>query len=52
MSNSGSDPKGFLGTFGSGGKTATFHKKQTIFARGNAAHAVFYILAGRVTQTI
>jgi CRP-like cAMP-binding protein len=43
---------GFPDTFGSGRKVATFHKKQTIFAQGDAARSVFYILAGKVSHTV
>jgi CRP/FNR family transcriptional regulator, cyclic AMP receptor protein len=42
------DPKIFLSTIDGGRKIAAFSKKQTIFAQGVAADAVFYILKGKV----
>jgi CRP-like cAMP-binding protein len=42
------DPKTFLSTIDAGRKIAAFSKKQTIFAQGDAADAVFYILRGKV----
>ena len=46
------DPKKFLATIGEGRKVVTFSKKQTIFAQGNAADAVFYIQEGKVRLTV
>ena len=46
------DPKKFLATIGEGRKEVQFPKKQTIFAQGDAADAVFYIQAGKVTLTV
>ena len=37
------DPRKFLATIGEGRKVVAFPKKQTIFAQGDAADAVFYI---------
>jgi len=42
------DPKEFLATIGEGRKVLTFPKKQTVFAQGDAADAVFYIQQGKV----
>ena len=46
------DPKKFLAIIGEGRKVVTFSKKQTIFAQGNAADAVFYIQEGKVRLTV
>jgi len=46
------DPKKFLATIGEGRKVVAFPKKQTIFAQGDAADAVFYIQEGKVRLTI
>ncbi len=46
------DPKVFLSTIDGGRKIAAFSKKQTIFAQGDAADAVFYILKGKVKLTV
>ncbi len=46
------DPKKFLATIGEGRKTVAFPKKQTIFAQGDAADAVFYIQKGKVRLTV
>jgi CRP/FNR family transcriptional regulator, cyclic AMP receptor protein len=45
-------PKEFLATIGEGRKLVAFPKKQTIFAQGDAADAVFYIQAGKVKLTV
>jgi CRP/FNR family transcriptional regulator, cyclic AMP receptor protein len=39
--NSGFDPSTFLATIGEGRKILSIPKKQTIFAQGDAADAVF-----------
>jgi len=46
------DPKKFLATIGQGRKAVAFPKKQTIFAQGDAADAVFYIQEGKVRLTV
>ncbi|HWY56672.1 MAG TPA: cyclic nucleotide-binding domain-containing protein, partial [Terriglobales bacterium] len=46
------DPNTFLATIGEGRKIAPFEKKQTIFAQGDAADAVFYIQSGKVKLTV
>ena len=46
------DPKNFLATIGEGRKVVAVPKKQTIFAQGDAAEAVFYIQAGKVRLTV
>jgi CRP-like cAMP-binding protein len=47
------DPKTFLSTINGGGrKIAAFSKKQTIFAQGDSADAVFYIQRGKVKLTV
>jgi CRP/FNR family transcriptional regulator, cyclic AMP receptor protein len=46
------DPNAFLATIGEGRKVVPFEKKQTIFAQGDAADAVFYIQSGRVKLTV
>jgi CRP/FNR family cyclic AMP-dependent transcriptional regulator len=46
------DPKKFLATIGEGRKVVAFSKKQTIFAQGDAAEAVFYIQEGKVRLTV
>jgi CRP/FNR family transcriptional regulator, cyclic AMP receptor protein len=46
------DPKKFLATIGEGRKVVAFSKKQTIFAQGDAADAVFYIQEGKVRLTV
>jgi CRP/FNR family transcriptional regulator, cyclic AMP receptor protein len=46
------DPLQFLATIGKGRKVVSFPKKQTIFAQGDAADAVFYIQAGKVRLTV
>ena len=51
-SNCNPDPGEFLTTIGSGREIVAFHKKQTIFAQGDAAGAVFYIQAGKVRLTV
>src|ERR1700732_4636190 len=46
------DPKTFLATIGEGRKIVPFQKKQTVFAQGNPADAVFYIQKGKVKLTV
>ena len=46
------DPKEFLATIGEGRKGVSFPKKETIFAQGDAADAVFYIQEGKVRLTV
>jgi CRP/FNR family transcriptional regulator, cyclic AMP receptor protein len=46
------DPTSFLATIGAGKKDVVFLKKQTVFAQGDAADAVFYIQDGKVRLTV
>jgi CRP/FNR family cyclic AMP-dependent transcriptional regulator len=46
------DPRKFLATIGEGRKVVAFPKKQTIFAQGDSADAVFYIQAGKIRLTV
>src|SRR6201987_3379115 len=46
------DPQKFLATIGEGRKVVSFPKKQTIFAQGDAADAVFYIQEGKVQLSV
>jgi CRP/FNR family transcriptional regulator, cyclic AMP receptor protein len=46
------DPNTFLATIGDGRKNLAVAKKQTIFAQGDEADAVFYIQAGKVKLTV
>ena len=46
------NPKNFLATIGEGRKVVAFPKKQTIFAQGDPADAVFYIQEGKVRLTV
>lgn len=46
------DPGIFLASSGEGWKVATFLKRQTIFAQGDAAGSVYYIQNGRVRHTV
>ena len=46
------DPHAFLATIGQGRKIVPVEKKQTIFAQGDAADAVFYIQNGKVKLTV
>ncbi len=46
------DPNTFLATIGEGRKILSVPKKQTIFAQGDAADAVFYVQKGRVRLTV
>ncbi|MGD0824491.1 MAG: Crp/Fnr family transcriptional regulator [Terriglobales bacterium] len=46
------DPHAFLATISEGQKLVLFPRKQTIFAQGNTADAVFYIQTGKVKLTV
>ena len=46
------NPQAFLATIGEGRKAMLFPKKQTIFAQGDPADAVFYLQAGKVRFTV
>jgi CRP/FNR family cyclic AMP-dependent transcriptional regulator len=46
------DPRQFLATIGEGREAVAFPKKQTIFAQGDPADAVFYIQAGKIRLTV
>jgi CRP/FNR family cyclic AMP-dependent transcriptional regulator len=46
------DPNTFLATIGEGRKILTVPKKQTIYAQGDEASAVFYIQKGKVRLTV
>lgn len=46
------DPRKFLATIGKGRKVVAFPKKQTVFAQGDSADAVFYIQAGKIRLTV
>ena len=46
------NPQEFLATIGEGRKVVSFPKKETIFAQGDAADAVFYIQDGKVRLTV
>jgi CRP/FNR family cyclic AMP-dependent transcriptional regulator len=46
------DPNAFLATIGEGRKIVPFEKKQTIFAQGDVADAVFYIQSGKVKLAV
>jgi CRP/FNR family cyclic AMP-dependent transcriptional regulator len=46
------DPTKFLATIGEGRTVVAFPKKQTIFTQGDAADAIFYIQAGKVSLTV
>ena len=50
--NRDSDLKKFFATIGKGGRVVALPKKQTIFAQGDAADAVFYIQEGKVRLTV
>ena len=45
-------PGTFLATIGYGARTVAVQKKQTIFAQGTVADAVFYIQEGKVSFTV
>jgi CRP/FNR family cyclic AMP-dependent transcriptional regulator len=46
------DPIAFLATIGEGRKFVFFPRKETLFAQGDAADAVFYIQTGKVRLTV
>src|ERR1700688_3717147 len=46
------DPHAFLATIGQGRKIVPVEKKQTIFAQGDAADALFYIQSGKVKLAV
>jgi CRP-like cAMP-binding protein len=46
------DPRKFLATIGEGRKVVSFPKKQTIFAQGDVADAVFFIQEGKIRLTV
>ena len=46
------NPATFLATIGSGRKLLNIAKKQTIFAQGDKADAVFYVQKGKVRLTV
>ena len=46
------DPRKFLATIGDGRKFVVVPKKQTIFAQGDAADAIFYIQGGKVRLSV
>jgi len=45
-------PETFLAIIGEGRKNLTFPRKQSVYAQGDAADAVFYIQKGRVKLTV
>jgi CRP/FNR family transcriptional regulator, cyclic AMP receptor protein len=48
----GFDPETFLATIGEGRKIVVCQKKQTVFAQGDPADAVFYVQKGKVKLTV
>lgn len=52
LANRSFDPGKILATVVKGRRVVTYLKKQTIFAQGDAAGAVFYIQKGTVRQTV
>ena len=46
------DPKTFLATIGAGRKLVAVSERQTIYAQGVGADAVFYIQKGKVKLTV
>jgi CRP/FNR family cyclic AMP-dependent transcriptional regulator len=46
------DSQAFLATIGEGRKSVLFQKRQTIFAQGDLADAVFYIQTGKIKLTV
>jgi CRP/FNR family transcriptional regulator, cyclic AMP receptor protein len=46
------DPRKFLATIGEGRKVVAFPRKQTVFAQGAPADAVFFIQKGKVQLTV
>jgi CRP/FNR family transcriptional regulator, cyclic AMP receptor protein len=45
-------PQAFLATIGEGRKAMLFPKKQTVFAQGDPADAVFYLQEGKIRLTV
>ena len=52
LKKNGFDPDVFLATIGDGRKILTVPKKQSIFAQGDEADAVFYVQKGKVRLTV
>src|SRR6202167_2987598 len=50
--NRGFNPDTFLATIGDGRKILSVEKKQTIFAQGDDADAIFYVQKGKVLLTV
>jgi CRP/FNR family transcriptional regulator, cyclic AMP receptor protein len=48
----GFDPQAFLATIGDGRRAMLFSKKETIFAQGSPADAVFYLQTGKAKLTV
>jgi CRP/FNR family transcriptional regulator, cyclic AMP receptor protein len=46
------DPKTLLAGAAEGGSVATYQARQVIFAQGDPADAVFFLMAGRVKRTV
>jgi CRP/FNR family transcriptional regulator, cyclic AMP receptor protein len=46
------DPRKFLATIGEGRKVVAFPKRQTVYAQGDPADAVFYIQTGKIRLTV
>lgn len=46
------NPRKFLATIGEGRRVVAFTKKQTIFAQGDAADAVFYVQKGKIRLSV
>ena len=46
------DPQAFLASIGEGRRILSFTKKQTVFAQGDPADAVFYIQKGKIKLTV
>ena len=46
------DPGVLLATIGEGRKAMVFPKKQTIFAQGDPADAIFYLKTGKVKLSV
>ena len=51
-SNRNFDPSEFLASIGDGRRVVSVAKKQSVFAQGDAADAVFYIMEGKVRLTV
>jgi CRP/FNR family cyclic AMP-dependent transcriptional regulator len=52
MSAPAFDPKTLLAGAAEGGTVATYQARQVIFAQGDPADAVFFLMAGRVKRTV